>query len=64
MASDLAREPLDLPEARVARYWLGLAVAVLMLAGFFSLVRPRTAQEIAGGTAFAEVEIEIVHSGR
>ena len=38
MASDHAMEALDLPEARAARYWLGLAVGVLVLAGLFSLV--------------------------
>jgi hypothetical protein len=38
VASDLARGAIDLSEARAARYWLGLAVGVLMLAGFFSLV--------------------------
>jgi hypothetical protein len=37
----LAENPVDLrdlPEARSARYWLGLAVGVLILAGLFSLV--------------------------
>jgi len=38
VASDLATRVGDLPEARAARYWLGLAVGVLILAGFFSLV--------------------------
>ena len=38
MTSDLVSEALDLPEARAARYWLGLAVGVLVLAGFFSLI--------------------------
>jgi len=38
VTSDLASDALDLPEARAARYWLGLAIGVLMLAGFFSLV--------------------------
>ncbi|MBW2295570.1 MAG: hypothetical protein JRG94_25200 [Deltaproteobacteria bacterium] len=38
MTSDLVSEALDLPEARAARYWLGLAVGVLVLAGFFSLM--------------------------
>ncbi|MAG30831.1 MAG: hypothetical protein CL908_08080 [Deltaproteobacteria bacterium] len=38
MTRDVSRGTLDLPESRAARYWLGLAVGVLMLAGFFSLV--------------------------
>lgn len=38
MPSDFAGEGADLPETRVARCWLGLAVGVLLLAGFFSLV--------------------------
>jgi len=38
VASDLAREAVDLLEARAARNWLGMAVGVLMLAGIFSLV--------------------------
>jgi hypothetical protein len=38
VVSDLARDAVDLPEARAARHWLGLAIGVLMLAGSFSLV--------------------------
>ncbi len=38
MARDLRSHATETPEARAARYWLGLAVGVLMLAGFFSLV--------------------------
>jgi len=38
VASDSANDVADFPEARAARYWLGLAVGVLMIAGFFSLV--------------------------
>ncbi len=38
MARELRRHAIDTLEARVARYWLGLAIGVLMLAGFFSLV--------------------------
>jgi len=38
VASELPRGVIDPSEARAARYWLGLAVGVLILAGFFSLV--------------------------
>jgi len=38
MAQAFERRTIDLPEARAARAWLGLAIGVLMLAGFFSLV--------------------------
>ncbi len=38
MTSVQAGAAHELPEARTARYWLGLAIGVLVLAGFFSLV--------------------------